>query len=220
MRPANRSSRAVTTAVAAIALVALTACAVAPKQDPRSANTQPEVVKRERGVPDERPSLAVGDVAPAIDIEHYIKGDGIDRFERGRVYVLEFWATWCGPCRASIPHLSKLQQEYEDQEMVVIGVSREPLDVVVAFLKKTNRNGRPWSDEIAYTLTADPDGSVNNDYMRAAGRRGIPTAFIIGKDGRIEWIGHPMRMDDVLEAVLSGEWDRASATPASVSKKS
>ena len=104
--------------------------------------------------------------------------------------------------------------------MVVIGVSREPLDVVVDFLKTTNRNGRAWSDEIAYTLTADPDGSVSNDYMRAARRRGIPTAFIIGKDGRIEWIGHPMRMDEVLDAVLSGEWDRAAGAAGSGLRKS
>lgn len=219
MRPDNRSSRAVATVVAAIALVAQTACTVEPEQGPQLANRQPEVVKRERSVQRENPSLAIGDVAPAIDIEHYIKGDGVTGFERGRVYVLEFWATWCGPCRSSIPHLSKLQKQYAGQEMVVIGVSTEPLDVVVAFLKKKNRNGRLWSDEIAYTLTTDPDGSVSNDYMRAAGRRGIPTAFIIGKDGRIEWIGHPMRMDDVLEAVLSDEWDRALATPASSSRK-
>ncbi len=219
MRPDNRSSRAVASVVAAIALVAQTACTVEPKQGPQLVNRQPEVVKSERSVPNGNPSLAIGDVAPAIDIEHYIKGEGVTRFERGRVYVLEFWATWCGPCRSSIPHLSKLQKQYAGQEMVVIGVSREPLDVVVAFLKKKNRNGRLWSDEIAYTLTTDPDSSVSNDYMRAAGRRGIPTAFIIGKDGRIEWIGHPMRMDDVLEAVLSDEWDRALATPASSSRK-
>lgn len=59
-----------------------------------------------------------------------------------------------------------------------------------------------------YCLTADPDRSVFNDYFRAAGQRGIPCAFIVGKDGFVEWIGHPMRMDDPLEQVVEGTWDR------------
>ncbi|MFM9064006.1 MAG: TlpA family protein disulfide reductase, partial [Pirellula sp.] len=60
----------------------------------------------------------------------------------------------------------------------------------------------------SYCLTTDPDGSSNESYMQAAGQNGIPCAFIVGKDGKIEWIGHPMSMDDPLKAVVEGKWDR------------
>jgi hypothetical protein len=60
----------------------------------------------------------------------------------------------------------------------------------------------------AYSLTADPDRSVHEDYMEASNQQGIPTAFIVGKDGKIEWIGHPASMDPVLEKVVEDSWDR------------
>ncbi len=153
--------------------------------------------------------LTIGDTAPPIDIAHWIKGEKVDEFESGKVYVVEFWATWCGPCRASMPHLSKLQEQYTDYDVTFIGVSDENLQTVVSFLfKEDKKDGKINNDRTRYTLTADPDKSVMNDYFRAAGQRGIPTAFIIGKDTKVEWIGHPMTMDEPLEAVVKDTWDR------------
>src|SRR5690606_8405110 len=60
----------------------------------------------------------------------------------------------------------------------------------------------------AYSLTTDPDQSSYRDYMEAAAQNGIPTAFIVGKDAKIEWIGHPMEMDGPLNAVVEDKWDR------------
>jgi tetratricopeptide (TPR) repeat protein len=59
-------------------------------------------------------------------------------------------------------------------------------------------------------LTTDPDGSSQKDYMEAAKQNGIPTAFIVGKKGEIEWIGHPMEMDEPLKSVVEDKWDRAA----------
>ncbi len=164
-------------------------------------------------------TLTIGDPAPDIDIAHWIKGVEVDSetgftpltsFEDGRVYVLEFWATWCGPCRASMPHLSKLQEKYQDYA-TIIGISDEPLATVVPFLFKTDKyDDTVNNDRIRYTLCTDPDESVKQDYFRAAGQRGIPTAFIIGKDQKVEWIGHPMSMDEPLDAVVYDTWDRAA----------
>ncbi len=152
--------------------------------------------------------LTIGDEAPAVDIAHWLKGTEIGEFETGKIYVLEFWATWCGPCRASMPHVSELQEQYKDYDVTVIGVSDEKVQTVVKFLCKADKEDVLWNDKIDYTLATDPDGSTKNAYMKPAAQEGIPTAFIIGKDTRIEWIGHPMGMDDILDQVVRDKWDR------------
>lgn len=161
--------------------------------------------------------LTVGSVAPSLDIEHWVQdGDGefkpVTEFEEGKVYLVEFWATWCGPCIASMPHLSETQEKFADQGFQIISVSDEDLETVEEFLEKSVRGDEDITYKqltANYCLTTDPDESVKDAYMRAAGQNGIPTAFIVGKTGHIEWIGHPMdKMDKTVEQVLSDEWDR------------
>ena len=160
--------------------------------------------------------LSIGSKAPALDIEHWVSDRDGDfkhttEFESGKVYVVEFWATWCGPCIASMPHLAKLQDEFADKGVQLISISDEKLSKVEKFLKKKVRGDetKTYADlTSAYCLTTDPDESVYKDYMRAAGQNGIPTAFIVGKDGMIEWIGHPMSMDKPLAKIVDGKWDR------------
>jgi thiol-disulfide isomerase/thioredoxin len=160
--------------------------------------------------------LTIGSPAPPLEIEHWFS-DGDGRFSRtenmepGKVYVIEFWATWCGPCLSAMPHLSKLQEDYQDRGVQIISVSDEDQEVVEEFLARTV----PGKEEMTYAqltanycLTTDPDKSVMNDYFRAAGQTGIPCAFVVGKTGLVEWIGHPMSMDDVLEQVVADSWDR------------
>lgn len=152
--------------------------------------------------------LTIGSPAPALEIEHWFHDkEPITAFDPDKVYVIEFWATWCGPCIGSIPHLSELQARHED-DLVVIGVSKEDVATIETFLEREN-DGTTF-DEITsgYWLTTDPDGSTSEDYMRAAGQGGIPTAFVVGKTGEIEWIGHPMRIDQPIAQILAGEWDR------------
>jgi thiol-disulfide isomerase/thioredoxin len=154
-------------------------------------------------------TLTIGDKAPPIDIAHWLKGKQVAAFEPGKVYVMEFWATWCGPCRASMPHISEMQTKYADYGVTIVGVSDEPLPTVVEFLCKTDKSaGMLWNEKIQYTLTTDPDKSVKTDYFTAAGQRGIPCSFIVGKDARIEWIGHPMNLEEPLDAVVRDSWDR------------
>lgn len=162
--------------------------------------------------------LGIGSPAPKLDVEHWIQdGNGffkpVTQFEEGKVYVVEFWATWCGPCVASMPHLADLQTRFRGQGVQLISISDEPLEEVTAFLKRkttTQAGEEKTFAEItsAYSLTTDPDRSTHEDYMEASGQRGIPTAFIVGKDGKIEWIGHPMEMDGPLEQVVAGSWNR------------
>ena len=156
-------------------------------------------------------TLTIGDNAPRADIAHWLKGEPVGDFEPGKIYVLEFWATWCGPCKASIPHLSDLQQQFKDYGVTFIGVSDEDLRTVVKFLCAADSEGALWNDKIHYTLATDPDRSTYLGWMKPAAQQGIPTAFIIGRESRIEWIGHPMEIDQVLPQVVRDEWDRDQA---------
>lgn len=153
--------------------------------------------------------LAIGDQAPSIDIQHWIsEKPPITEFEPGKVYVIEFWATWCGPCITSIPHLRDLQVRHGDA-ITVISVSDEPLVTIEQFLEREHEGQAFAKITSAYWLASDPDGSVKEGYMRAAGLNGIPSAFVVGKTGQIEWIGHPIRIDEPVEKILAGTWDRA-----------
>lgn len=153
-------------------------------------------------------TLTIGSPAPAIDAEHwYHDHEPVTSFEEGKVYVVEFWATWCGPCVSSMPHLAEIQKRYPE-DLVVISVSSEAPAVIEEFLDKERGGMTHREITAAYRLATDPDRSVDEDYMKAAGRNGIPCAFVIGKTGLIEWIGHPMRMDDPVAQVIAGQWDR------------
>jgi len=162
--------------------------------------------------------LTIGTVAPAIDIESWVQdGKGffkpVTQFEADKVYVVEFWATWCRPCVASMPHLASLQNKYRGNNVQVVSISDEPLETVNEFLTReaevAEGEKKTFADiTSAYCLTTDPDRSVYEAYMTASKQQGIPTAFIVGKSGLVEWIGHPMNMDEPLEKVVGDAWDR------------
>ena len=80
------------------------------------------------------PSLSLGDKAPKVDLSKVVKGDFDGKFKNDKVYVIEFWATWCGPCKTSMPHLSELQQMYKDKGVTIIGVSDETEKKVADFI--------------------------------------------------------------------------------------
>lgn len=163
---------------------------------------------------DAEPTLGIGSDAPALAIEHYLDetDSPVTKFEKGKVYVVEFWATWCGPCINSMPHLAELQTKFRKDGVQIISISDESVDEVEAMLKKPYPDPQKKASfaEITapYTLTTDPDRSAHKDYMEASNQRGIPTSFIVGKTGAIEWIGHPAELDEPLTSVVDGSWDR------------
>lgn len=143
--------------------------------------------------------LKVGDPAPALKVATWVKNgpvklsDGVGK----NVYLVEFWATWCPPCRMSIPHLDKLRKKYAAKGLVVVGVSKEALETVKTFVA-TQKN-------MNYNVAVDDNGLTYAAYMD--GVAGIPTAFLIGKSGKILWIGHPLESDSVVEKVMNGEFN-------------
>ena len=155
--------------------------------------------------------LMVGDPAPKLQVAKWVQGEPVKAFNTNHVYIVEFWATWCGPCRASIPHLNELWQKFKDRGLIAIGqdVWEQNEDGVAPFVKK-------MGDQMTYRVALDDKSQETNgfmavNWMRAAEQNGIPTAFVINKQGRIAWIGHPMGLNEqILEDILAGRFDIAA----------
>lgn len=96
---------------------------------------------------------------------------------KGKFVLIDFWATWCGPCRAYIPTLNDLQKKYADQ-LVIIGVSDEPKEKVEAFN----------NPKITYSEAIDAEGTVKN-FLEV---KGIPHAILIDPKGIVRWEGFPL----------------------------
>ena len=97
---------------------------------------------------------------------------------QNRVVVIEFWATWCPPCVQSVPHLKKLVSQYDDKNVLFLGLSQDQkAQPVIDFYKKNDLN---------YFVALD-GGTADQ-----LGIQGIPAAFVIGHDGKVVWAGNPL----------------------------
>jgi thiol-disulfide isomerase/thioredoxin len=153
----------------------------------------------------------LGDKARPLTIKEWVKGDPVDvtKADGKNVYVVEFWATWCGPCMYSIPHLTELQEKYKDKNVTFIGVSTDgerTVDEVKPFVKK-------MGERMNYTVAIDKDGATARVYMDAFGQGGIPHAFVVNQKGEIIWHDHPMSkyFEEAIEQVVEGKFDLATA---------
>ena len=167
-------------------------------------------------------TLTIGHPAPKLAVSKWVQGDPVAAFEPGKVYLVEFWATWCGPCRTSIPHLNELHNKYKNKGLVVIGqnVWERDTTLVEPFIKK-------MGDKMTYRVALDTtqsgepnSGKMAETWMKAAGQNGIPTAFLVDQKGRIAWIDHPMSLkEDVLDKILGGTYDIEKAAAEQISRK-
>lgn len=152
-----------------------------------------------RGAP-----LKVGDAAPSLAVDKWIKGEAVAAFEPGKVYVVEFWATWCGPCIRGIPHLTKLQKEHPEAVIIGVAASEKPPQKGQPDRREAELQNfvRGQGHQMGYRVAFDAKGAMWESWMVAAGRAGIPCAFIVGRDGKIAWIGHPTGMDEPLKMAI------------------
>lgn len=155
--------------------------------------------------------LLVGDPAPALQVSEFLKGSPLAAFPPGEVCVVECWATWCGPCVRSIPHLTALQAAHPQVRILGVAVMEPDVETVRAFVAEKG-------DAIGYTIAMDLPpvetggrGWMHRNWCRAAYQSGIPTAFLVDRAGRIAWIGHPLEIDAPLAAVAEGRWDTDAA---------
>jgi thiol-disulfide isomerase/thioredoxin len=183
------------------------ACLAAVQTHAQNASGAGAPVQKKRA----EPTLKVGSDAPPIVAAKWIKGTPVTAFEKGKVYVVEFWATWCGPCRASMPHLSEVAREYKDKATVI---SFDVNELVAAkdkngdYISKVERFVKRLGDGMDYIVAADVrENTMWNTWLVASGQFGIPASFIIDRDGKIAWKGHPMMVEKPLKMIVEGTYD-------------
>ena len=121
----------------------------------------------------------VGSQAPPMQVTEWITSRPPDL--TGRVYVLEFWATWCPPCVQSIPHMIELANKYKNSDVSFISISVDRTSEPVKQMVKSK----------GMTYYVGMDNGLSEKYSV----RGIPSAFIIDRSGKVAWQGHPMQPD-------------------------
>ena len=146
-----------------------------------------------------RAELGMGDAAPVLKVSKWVKGQPV-ALTKGKVHVVEFWATWCGPCKTSIPHLTELAQKYKGKADFT-GVSvfesnpRAPLTLaqintkVAAFVKS-------MGTKMDYNVAIDDkpeSGTMATQWMEASGSQGIPLPLLWTSRARSPGSGTPWK---------------------------
>jgi thiol-disulfide isomerase/thioredoxin len=213
---------AIVAAAAFLAVVGWGTVAAAQEKDKPAEATKPKEKDAQQDESEDEITLAVSDAAPALKVEKFLKGEPVKKFKPGQIYVVEFWATWCGPCKVSMPHLTELQKKFKDKvTFISVNIQEareyndETLAKVEAFVKKNDEN-------MGYTVAFD-GGKKETDkaYMEAAGAQGIPTAFVITGDAKIAFIGHPedKEFEATIQQLVDGKFDMKTAVAAAKQRK-
>jgi len=153
--------------------------------------------------------LDVGTAAPEARPKVMLQGEAITKLDDSKTYLFEFWATWCGPCVAQVPHLDHLHRTFGPKGLVVLATSvwEEDQAKPAAFVKSKG-------DKMSYRVGFDADKAMAKNWLEAAGVNGIPHAFAVQK-GKIIWQGHPGTLTDALVAsMLDGSYSPEKAQQA------
>lgn len=163
----------------------------ATKTAPVPTNPAPTTAPRPQEV--EKKKLKVGDAAPALTVDAWVKGDAVPSFQKGRVYIVEFWATWCLPCKASMPHLSEIQKNNPDITVICIaGSERIAKDAPDERLENLRKFVSARASEMGFRVAYDARSLMTANWMEAAGQRGIPCGFVVDAEGKVAYIGYPL----------------------------
>jgi len=130
--------------------------------------------------------------SPSFPIDHltFVQGNKftLDDAKHKNAVVLESWATWCGPCRTSIPHLNSLYQKFGKRGVLFVGVTNEDdRTAITGFISSMGHS-------MTYPVAIDDSGDMAQ-YEQKYSIRGIPHALIIDHNGKVVWSGHPMQPD-------------------------
>ncbi|HOE00755.1 MAG TPA: thioredoxin domain-containing protein [Kiritimatiellia bacterium] len=149
-------------------------------------------------------ALGVGDPAPELKAAQWVKHGPVDALDPAQTYVVEFWATWCGPCRSTIPHLTQMARQFTNVTFIGMNVWERGADPAPRVTEFVNSMGSKMDYAVAMDTT---NWFMAKNWMEAAGQNGIPAAFVVHQ-GRIAWIGHPMGdLQETLQAITAGTFN-------------
>ena len=152
-------------------------------------------------------TLAPGDPAPPLKVAKWIKGEPVKEIEKGKVYVLAFWASWSQPSTQFLPELSELQKEYPEALFIAMNCwEKNPADAA----KVVEQGGKQIDCRVG--LDNGVKGAMTMAWMEAVGRKSIPVVFIVDKSSRLAWVGNPLSLERKLKRILSGKYDIAIET--------
>jgi len=149
--------------------------------------------------------VKIGSPAPKLAVAKWLKGKEFNSFDPNKLYVVEFWATWCGPCKVVMPHLTELAKKHKDVVFTGVSVFEDQEKEgwaanVESFVKKNDKN-------MGYNVGADDEKKqMQITWMEAAKQDGIPASFVIQK-GKVAWIGHPMEVETIIDQIKAGKYD-------------
>lgn len=149
-------------------------------------------------------SLNIGDPAPPLLVSNWLKGEPVKAYEKGKVYVVEFWATWCLPCKAAMPHLSELARKYEESVRII---GMDIMEKQTISLQKIKHFVDSMGVNMNYTVAVQDSNFMETNWLNAAGEQAIPHSFVVNTEGRLAWIGHPGKLDPILPKILNNTWD-------------
>jgi len=144
--------------------------------------------------------LPPGIPAPALRAK-MLDGDSVPEWKtlKGKVVVVDFWATWCTPCVAAFPKFNALVDRYAPQKVQFFSITYEPVKTVNAFVAR---------HPLHTTIAIDDDFSD----FRSYNSWGIPVAYVVDRNGKLAAVIHPDRLtNDVIDAVLAGRKPDAQA---------
>ena len=133
--------------------------------------------------------------APAFKASTWVQGKATTLNDKNTIYVVELWATWCGPCRTSLPSLAALQTKHH-KVLKTVALTDDDLNAVKRYVKATSAMA---------PLAVAVDSAVYNNWSKTFDVKGIPSAFLV-KGGEVLWSGHPASMEPILERILAGRW--------------
>jgi tetratricopeptide (TPR) repeat protein len=142
--------------------------------------------------------LTIGSPAPKLAAMTFVRGEAVKELAKGTIYVIEFSGTTCVPCIQCIPHVNALQKKHAD--VVFLSVFGADEKTVRAFLEDKGK-------AMAIRVACDPSDAMKTTWSDPACREGIPHAFIVDKNGRVAWIGHPAEMGEPLAGIIAGNFD-------------
>jgi len=147
-------------------------------------------------------SLRVGDPVPPLDGKvRWLQGDPIPEWGSGEVYVLDFWATWCGPCIASMPEMNQIARRFKEDGVEIIGVAILPQSGATPVDEWMEQN----PNRMAYNVADDIDRKAAETIFFPTGSQSIPRVMIIDRAGDLAWVGHPQEdFESSLELVVEG----------------